>query len=235
MKSRLLLTAVVAGLLLLSVKTTAAQTTGSGGQSGGTAIGSSNSSFFDGGTVTGSYFGGLAAFSQGLGQFNYNTALAVRQLEDAEHQSIDNHNYAAKSYYDLRRMNEEYWLSLHPRSTPEQIAQIQQARLPRRLTASELDPAWGQIRWPAVLERPEFDATRLQLDDIFAHRNEEGFGVGSAVYAKVQRLTRDMRSVLDQEFATMSQMEWIYAMRFLESLAFESRFAPGTVVGLNTK
>jgi hypothetical protein len=31
----------------------------------------------------------------------------------------------------------------------------------------------------------------------------------------------------------MSQIEWIQAMRFLESLGFESRFASGVVVGLN--
>jgi GNAT superfamily N-acetyltransferase len=207
-----------------------------GGQSGGgTPIGSNMSSFYNGGTIAGSYLTGKAAFAQGLGQYNYNTALAIRQLEEADRQAIDNHNYAVKSYYDLRRMNEEYWLSLHPRSTPEQIAQINVARVPRRLTTSELDPTWGQIRWPAVLEHPEFDADRLQLDDVFAHRNEEGSGVGSAVYAKVLRLTRDMRSILDQEYATMSQMEWIYAMRFLESLAYEARFAPGVVVGLNSR
>ena len=33
----------------------------------------------------------------------------------------------------------------------------------------------------------------------------------------------------------MSQMEWIQAMRFIESLAYEPRFAPGTVVGVNLR
>jgi hypothetical protein len=44
-----------------------------------------------------------------------------------------------------------------------------------------------------------------------------------------------MRTALDEQHATMSQMEWIQSMRFIESLAYESRFAPGTVVGMATR
>jgi GNAT superfamily N-acetyltransferase len=185
------------------------------------------------GTIAGSYLSGKGAYVQGLGQYNYNTALATRQLEDAKRQAIDNQLYAEKSYFEMRRLNNENWLAEHPRSTPEQIAQINQSRLPRRLTSSELDPTWGQIRWPVVLQRPEFDQFRGQLDDIFAHRSEQSFGVGSAMYSHVQQFTRDMRAALDKEYDTMTQMEWINAMRFIESLAYETRFAPGMVVGMN--
>jgi GNAT superfamily N-acetyltransferase len=143
--------------------------------------------------------------------------------------------YAEKSYYEMRRINNENWLADHPRSTPEQAAQIDQSRLPRRLTSSELDPTWGQIRWPVVLQRPEFDKYRAELDDIFAHRSEEASGVGSAMYDHVQKFARDMRSALDKEHDTMTQMEWIHSMRFIESLAYEPRFAPGVVIGMNTR
>jgi hypothetical protein len=82
------------------------------------------------------------------------------------------------------------------------------------------------------LQRPEFEKVRASLDDIFAHRSTETFGVGSRTYEEVQRLTREMRTTLDDEHTTTTQMEWIQSMRFIESLAYESRFAPGTVVGM---
>jgi hypothetical protein len=84
-----------------------------------------------------------------------------------------------------------------------------------------------------VLERPEFDTVRGQLDDIFAHRSEESFGVGTPIYTRIQQLARDMRAQLDEDYPAMSQMEWIQSMRFIESLAYEARFAPGLVVGMN--
>jgi hypothetical protein len=187
------------------------------------------------GTITGSSFAGLGAFASGLGEYNYNTALAIRQLEEANRQSIDNKLYAEKSQIEMRRLNNIQWQADHPRSTPEQIAKINDARLPRRLSTSQLDPTWGTIRWPAILQRPEFEKVRTSLDDIFAHRSTESFGVGSPAYDQVQRLTREMRSTLDDENKSMTQMEWIQSMRFIESLAYESRFAPGTVVGMATR
>jgi hypothetical protein len=187
------------------------------------------------GTVAGSYLSGAGALASGLGEYNYNTALAIRQLQDANRQAIDNQVYAQKSQIEMRRLNNIQWLADHPRSTPEQTVKINESRLPRRLSTSELDPTWGSIRWPAILQRPEFAKVRAQLDDIFAHRSVETFGVGSPAYTEVQRLTRAMRSTLDDENKTMTQMEWIQSMRFLESLAYESRFAPGTVVGMATR
>jgi hypothetical protein len=43
-----------------------------------------------------------------------------------------------------------------------------------------------------------------------------------------------MRKTLDDERATMSQMEWIQAMRFIESLAYEARFPNESVAGKYT-
>jgi hypothetical protein len=209
-----------------------------GSQLATTAIGSSGVGFYDmgeGGTATGSYLTGMAAFAQGFGQAAYNSSLAARNFEEAHRAAIDNQLHAEQTYFEMRRLNDDYWLSKHPPMTPEQQAQIDQSRLPRRLTSSELDPTWGTIRWPAVLERPEFDAVRTQLNDIFAHRGDESFGIGTPIYSQIQRLARDMRAQLDDDYPAMSQMEWIQAMRFVESLAYEGRFAPAVVVGMNVR
>jgi hypothetical protein len=217
-----------------ATSSTSMGSTGMGIAVGGYGGGSYGGGYSPGsGTIAGSYLSGAGALADGLGQYNYKTALAIRQLEDANHQAIDNQLSAQKSRIEIRRLNRIQWLADHPHSTPEQMTVINQARLPRRLTAGELDPTWGQIRWPAVLQRSEFDKMRIQLDDVFAHRSNESFGVGTAAYGEVQHLTSELRTALDQEYTTMSQMEWIQAMRFIESLAYESRFAPGAVVDAN--
>jgi hypothetical protein len=195
---------------------------GGGGGSGGVA------------TVDGSYLSGSAALAEGLGKYNYDSARAARQMEDATHQAIENRLMAQRSYYEARALNKAQWLAEHPRSPPEQLAQINQSRLPGRLAASDLDPTWGSIRWPAVLERPEFETMRKQFDDIFAHRSEEQFGVGSAVYRRTRSLAHDMRALLDEQYTSMSPMEWIHAMRFIESLAYETRFAADQPTGKYT-
>jgi hypothetical protein len=185
-------------------------------------------------TVEGSYLNGAAALAQGLGQYNYDTALADRQFEAARRLAVENGLLAQKAYYEARRVNTEHWLAEHSRSTPEQISRINLSRLPRRLSESDLDPTWGVIRWPAVLERDEFETFRARFDDAFAHRSEERSGVGSAFYRRVQTLGRDMRALLDERRDSMSQMEWIQAMRFIESLAYEGRFAPNTTAAKYT-
>jgi hypothetical protein len=215
------------------------------GTTGGTSMGGMSNgvgSYYGGGgggsggvaTIEGSYLSGAATLAEGLGKYNYDSARAARQIEDATHQAIENRLLAQMSYYESRALNKANWLADHPRSTPEQLAQINQWRLPRRLNSSDLDPTWGVIRWPAVLERPEFEKMREQFDDIFAHRSDERFGVGSAVHSQTQSLAHAMRTSLDEQRASMSQMEWIQAMRFIESLAYETRFAPDIAAGKYT-
>lgn len=197
-------------------------------------IGGSAGGFY-GPTADSGFLIGKAAFAMGLGQYNYNTALAARQLQEADKEAIQNDLFGLRTYFEKKRLNDEYWASKHPPMTPEQNLLVEQSRVPRRLTASELDPTWNVIRWPLVLERPEFETVRQALEDAFAHRNDGNFGIGSPAYNHIKELTRDMRSILDQEYDSMSQMEWIQAMRFIESLAYEPRFAPGTAVGVNLR
>ncbi len=198
--------------------TTAGALSGYGGSYGGDSGG--------GTTVDGSYLSGAAALAAGLGKYNYDSARAAKQLEDARQQAIANQVLAQKAYYQLRALNQANWLAEHPRLTSDERAQIIRSQLPRRLSSSDLDPTWGVIRWPNVLQRPEFEKFRGQFDDAFAHRTDEQFGINSAFYSRTQSLAREMRALLDEQRNSMSQMEWISAMRFIESLAYETRFAP---------
>jgi hypothetical protein len=210
--------------------------TGSGGAMAGGAMGNisygGGGSYGDGssgasgvGTAGSSELSGEAALAQGLGRYNYDTALAAKQLEDARQRAIENRLAEQRAYYEMRRVNAANRLADHPHSTPEQIAERNRFALPRRLGANELDRTTGAIHWPAVLKRAEFETIRPQFEDVFAHPAGGEFGVGSTIYNRAQSLSHQMRALLDAQYASMSQMEWIQAMRFIESLAYETRFA----------
>jgi GNAT superfamily N-acetyltransferase len=243
MRTFIITTGLFVGLSLVSGGWAAGQTMQSAGAPQsmstmpGAAFGSGNGLYVlpNGGTIAGSYWSGMAAYMQALGQYNYNTSLALREAQEARRAWLENNLEAEQKYFEMRRINQENWLAQHPRLTSEQVANIEQSRLPKRLTASELDPTWGVIQWPAVLRRPEFEQYRVSLQDLFAHRREQNSGIGTETYNEVQQLTRQMREVLNREVPTnehqvMTQMEWIHAARFLESLAYEARFAPGDTV-----
>src|SRR5580704_10514445 len=78
-------------------------------------------------TVEGSSLTGEAALAEGLGKFNYDSARAAKQIEEARKQAIANRVLAQKAYYESRAINQAEWLAEHPRSTPAQLAQINQS------------------------------------------------------------------------------------------------------------
>ncbi len=116
------------------------------------AIATSPSAGFSG-TIQGAALSGGGAYLSGAGQYNYNTALADRQEAQAASQWIDDHAKAVETYFQLRSLNNLQWLADNPRLTPEQIAKMDRMRLPDRLSISDLDPVWGVIHWPYVLQR----------------------------------------------------------------------------------
>jgi hypothetical protein len=176
-------------------------------------------------TIDGEMRAGMADQMRALGELRYNSAIAWRQNEEARRQAADNDLHAEKIYFQMRKLNRESTLAEHPRLTAAEIKKINQSRLPRRLSPSELDPTWGTIYWPAVLQRAEFELARTTLNDIFAHRRDERFGLGTPAQHQVQQLTTEMRNELNSKIADMNQMEWIQAVRFVESLGYEARFS----------
>jgi hypothetical protein len=112
-----------------------------------------------------------------------------------------------------------------PSLTPEQLAEINASRLPRRLTPEQWEPRAGVIRWPAPLGGEEHAVGRARLEQLFAERMPEDSGVGGAAYGEVRQLTRQMRDQLARRAKELSIEEFSVANKFLASLAYEARFA----------
>jgi len=142
-------------------------------------------------------------------------------------QYLENRRRKAEHYFEMRRMNDSYRAERRsPSLTPEQLADINESRLPPRLTPEKWQPALGVAVWPAPLRGSEHAAERARLEILFAERTPEDSGVGSAAYAEVRRLTRRMRELLAAQAKEMSVEEYAVARKFIESLAYEARFAP---------
>jgi hypothetical protein len=63
------------------------------------------------------------------------------------------------------------------------------------------------------------------LEQLFAERTPDDSGVAGADYGEVRRLTRRMRDDLAGRAKELSVEEFSVACKFLDSLAYEARFA----------
>jgi hypothetical protein len=172
-----------------------------------------------GGTLVGSNSGRR---TRGMARANANGSAA---RNDANGNYLENRRRRAEHYFEMRRMNESYradWRS--PGLTPEQLADINESRLPQRLTSDHWQPARGVAVWPAPLRGAEHAANRAQLESLFAERTPDDSGIGGAGYGEVRRLARRMRDQLTARAKEMSVEEYTVARKFLDSLAHEARF-----------
>ncbi len=138
---------------------------------------------------------------------------------------LDDRGRRAERYFEMRRMNESYRAERRsPGLTPEQLIELNESRLPRRLTAEQWQPTIGLILWPAPLRGAEHAADRARLEQLFAERTPEDSGIGGAGYGEVRRLTRRMRDQLLRRVRELSVEEFAVARKFIDSLAYEARF-----------
>ncbi|HUY31588.1 MAG TPA: hypothetical protein VMV69_02335 [Pirellulales bacterium] len=126
-------------------------------------------------------------------------------------------------------MNESYRAERRsPSLTPGQLIDLNESRLPRRLTAEQWQPTIGLILWPAPLRGEEHATDRARFEQRFAERTPEDSGIGGAGYGEVRRLTRRMRDQLARRVRELSVEELTVARKFIENLAYEARFTEVT-------
>ncbi|MGH7134346.1 MAG: hypothetical protein ACREHD_01315, partial [Pirellulales bacterium] len=187
-----------------------------------------------------------SAYRRGRGGYGYNPMAGMASLitapakaavsyQQAYQLYIQNHKLAVQTYFDLRRMNASYRAEqemLHPHATPEEIAAFNQARQPPPLSGNEFDPGHGVIDWPPLLQRSEFDDYRHQLEGHFSEwaSDPHAAGLGTQNCRDIQHVVADMSDKLHSEIKQFQPDEYIAATKFLRSLAFEARSAPGNTV-----
>lgn len=177
-----------------------------------------------GGTYEGSVLHGLGSYARGVGEYNYYSALAVRELEEARTTAIKNHKLDVENWLSLRKAHQERRAAKweDEKLTPAELAHVVKANRPERLTLAQYEPATGELTWPAALLAKEFDGERAELEEAFARRTAKDAGADSAFYGQVRQLTERMIAKLRDKNSDLSPMQLIAAKKFLVGLKYES-------------
>jgi hypothetical protein len=179
-------------------------------------------------TAAGDYLQGKSSVIASTGEAVRNISESAINGEVAKKLFLENNYDAADTYWEKRRLWTEN--RTHYRGDPlsaEQLRQIASDAAPDRLSVLQLQPATGEINWPAALLRPEFAGLRGKVERAFENRTISNTGVGSTTEVTVARLTNTMQGSLKARINDMTANEYIAAKGFLRSLAYESRFVPG--------
>lgn len=169
---------------------------------------------------------GAAAMMQAAGEYNLNTSQAAINYEQAYRMSLESSVTRAETFFARRRINESNREAKQgPPPSRETLADRARQGAPERLSADQFEPAFGTLFWPAAFDDHQFAAQRNEIDRLMADRDAQG-GVGSAHYHEIVALTSAMRSELRGSIFEMSPTEYVQAVNFLNSVAYEARFVP---------
>ncbi len=177
-------------------------------------------------TVAEGYGRGAAAVIQAAGEYNLASSQAAINYEQAYRLSLENSVTRAETFFAKRRINESYRESKQgPPPSRETLAERARQGVPDRLDAEQFEPAFGTLFWPAAFEDRRFAIERNEIDRLMADRDAQG-GIGSSHYRGVMVSTFAMRDELRGMIFEMTPTEYVQAVNFLNSLAYEARFVP---------
>ncbi len=177
-------------------------------------------------TAAEGYGRGAAAVIQAAGEYNLNTSQAAINYEQAYRMSLETSVTKAETFFAKRRINESYRESKQgPPPSRETLAQRARDAAPDRLNNDQFEAAFGTLFWPAAFDEHRFAAQRNELDRLMADRDAQA-GVGSAHYHDVASITAAMKGELRGLIFEMTPTEYVQALNFLNSVAYEARFVP---------
>lgn len=178
-----------------------------------------------GSTPAGSYLTGLGNAIRAQGQFNLDTSAAAINLEEAQKRAIENRKLWTNTYFEMRRINQEYRNARRPRpESPSTWVRRAQEAAPDRLSASELDPVTGRIAWPRVLVGNEYQGDRERLDRLFTDRALAHGAIGVETHAEIRIAIDETLARLRARIREYGTDEYLAARRFLTSLRHEATF-----------
>jgi hypothetical protein len=165
---------------------------------------------------------GAANLVQAAGQRNLSDSAAAINYSQARSMEMQNNLQYAQTYYEKRELNEQYRDSQRTKTTPEQLFRINQQRLPKPLSTSQLDPVTGSLNWPGLLTQDQFTADRQAMEGLFAERAGHSH-MSYQDYSQVQEIGRRMENELQKQIRDVRPDDYIRAKSFLQSLMFEAQ------------
>jgi hypothetical protein len=177
-------------------------------------------------TVAEGYARGMADVVRSAGAANVMNSEAAVNYETARRQNIENRVAGTQAYFEMRRINREARAAERgPRPTQEDLIRYSNARKPKRLSQSEVDPLTGGIAWPGLLRSDTFKDEREGLDKIYAARAKQGYLNADQIMA-VDQLMKSMQNRLKANLDKYPPQLYTQAKSFMTSLAYESFLQP---------
>ncbi len=180
-------------------------------------------------TVAGGYGQGMAEVIRAQGEANQSNAQARLTLEEARTKDIENDKKAADAYWAMRnRWRQEREAQRQENAeraarNRERLASEDSGPRNQGLGPDAFDSVTGQINWPPVLQTPQFDEYRAELNELFEHRTLVGAASGRETSQQIKATTDAMRDELKEQITQMSPDDYIAARKFIDGLAYEGR------------
>lgn len=173
------------------------------------------------------YLRGAAAYTRALGAANLDNSLAAMNYQEAYRRSLENALLYAQTYYAKR----DLWFDYREKTrrkplTPEGYRRLAEAAGAGRLTLDQFDPETGELRWPALLQANVLQPYRDEVNEAMATRSVHDTGMASRTYERVRIATEAMEGILDTHKTSIPSHLYVNAVKFIESVRLESRFAP---------
>jgi hypothetical protein len=152
---------------------------------------------------------------------------AAKAAQQVYSLKLDNDLKVCETHYTMRERREAHRAKT-PRTRPdhETYVRLCNATRPKKLLKYQFDPDRGKISWPYLLNRPEFEQQREEMEALFALGTASSSGPNSDFQYQVDGLSRQMQKTLEDMVRDVNQMEYSSAKCFLRGLCYEARCLP---------
>ncbi len=165
---------------------------------------------------------GMADVTRSAGAANLMNSEASKNWMQGQRMYIENRQYGTETYFNMRETNRKARAAeAGPRPTREDLQRYSQARMPDRLSVSELDPLTGQINWPMTLRDDPYSQQRETLNAMYQQRAAAGGYLNAEQRAEVKKVTESMKAELKANISSYSPNEYLQAKKFIEGLDYE--------------
>jgi len=165
---------------------------------------------------------GMADLVRSQGQTNLNNSAAAINYSVARRNQTDNRSAWTSTYFQMRQENRRARAAERgPRPSMADLVRYAQAGKPKPLSPSELDNITGNVHWPMLLQVDDYQDSRYELEKIFKSRARTGT-LSPSDFMRIRQVTTSMLDQLKGNIRELPPQQYMIAMRFLESLAYEA-------------
>ncbi len=166
---------------------------------------------------------GFADVVRSQGMANLLDSEAAVNNETAYSKALVNQRDYVQTYFETRRMNEEYRAAERGKPpTSEQMFRWAHCEAPQPFNTYEFDPLSGQINWPMALLDPTFANYRNATEQYFKDRAQKPRTISFTYYQQMQELAENWLVDLKARIMDYKPNDYLRARKFIESLSAEA-------------